>query len=164
MNVPSTHRTTQGRLAGCWAHGDMAKQRRGKPGSIGILATGSDRTDPFLRATGVLLPECWESWPWTEGRTSRETQPPCPRGGWVRGCSSEMTRPQSPGLLTRQRGQSLPVHSSRVRSLSACPARQSSLHPRSLLELLRCGSSAEAGLFFRWDSQNQIGFHKSGRT
>lgn len=107
MNVPSTHRTTQGRLAGCWAHGDMAKQRRGKPGSIGILATGSDRTDPFLRATGVLLPECWESWPWTEGRTSRETQPPCPRGGWVRGCSSEMTRPQSPGLLTRQRGQSL---------------------------------------------------------
>lgn len=146
--MPSTHRTTQGRLAGCWAHGGMSKNRQGKPGSVGILATGSDRTDPFLRATGALLPECGESWPWTEGRTSCETQPPYPRGGWVRGCSSEMTRPRSPSLLTRQRGQSLPVHSSRVLSLSmSC---QAEFTP-SLLPTrpTRPGSSVEAGLFFR---------------
>lgn len=48
------HKGTPGRVLG--ARG-MAEHRWGKPSSIGILATSSDRMDPFLRAAGALLPQ-----------------------------------------------------------------------------------------------------------
>lgn len=69
----------------------------------------------------------------------------------MRGCSSEVTHPQSPGLLTRQRGQSLPVQVHCARALStALWAYGRRVH--SILApyptFSGAGSSAEAGLFF----------------